>query len=48
MIVPFGGGTNVTKALEIPTDEKRMIVSVDMERMNAIKWVDKENNMACI
>ena len=48
MLVPFGGGTNVTKALTMPTDEKRMIVAVDMERMNAIKWVDKENNMACI
>jgi len=25
-----------------------MIVSVDMTRMNAIKWVDKENNVACV
>ena len=25
-----------------------MIVSVDMSRMNQIRWVDKENNMACI
>jgi hypothetical protein len=25
-----------------------MIVSVDMSRMNAIKWVDKENGLACI
>lgn len=25
-----------------------MIVSVDMSRMNAIKWVDKENNMAIV
>ena len=48
MLVPFGGGTNVTKALTLPLNEKRMIVSVDMERMNSIKWVDKENNMACI
>ena len=48
MIVPFGGGTNVTKALTLPKEEKRMIVSVDMERMNTVKWVDKENNMACI
>ena len=48
VLVPFGGGTNVTKALALPTGETRMIVSVDMERMNAIKWVDKENKMACI
>jgi len=48
MLVPFGGGTNVTKSLTLPKEEKRMIVSVDMERMTSIKWVDKENNMACI
>jgi alkyldihydroxyacetonephosphate synthase len=28
--------------------EKRMIVSVDMTRMNKIKWVDKINMTACI
>lgn len=50
MIVPMGGGTNVTKALTLPPKdvERRMIVSVDMERMQSILWVDKENNMACI
>ena len=25
-----------------------MIVSVDMGRMNKVKWVDKENNLACV
>jgi len=25
-----------------------MIISLDMTRMNAIKWVDKENMMACV
>lgn len=25
-----------------------MVISVDMARMNAIRWVDKENQMACI
>lgn len=28
--------------------EKRMIVSVDMSRMNKVKWVDKVNMMACV
>jgi alkyldihydroxyacetonephosphate synthase len=46
--VPYGGGTNVTQSLMLPIEEKRMIVSVDMSRMNAIKWVDKENNLACV
>jgi len=47
-LVPYGGGTNVTQSLMINTSEKRMVVSIDMARMNAIRWVDKENNMACI
>lgn len=48
MLVPYGGGTNVTQSLMLEVSEKRMIVSVDMSRMNAIKWVDKENNLACV
>jgi alkyldihydroxyacetonephosphate synthase len=48
VLVPYGGGTNVTKSLLLPSEEKRMIVSVDMGRMNQIKWVKKEDRMACI
>lgn len=48
MLVPFGGGTNVTNSLLLSSREKRMIVSVDMSRLNKIKWVDKVNNIACI
>ena len=32
----------------MPENEKRMIVSLDMQRMNKILWVDRENMMACI
>ena len=48
VVVPYGGGTNVTQALMLSLAEKRMIVSLDMSRMNKIKWVDKTNMMACI
>lgn len=48
VIVPYGGGTNVTQALELPEDETRMIISLDMTRMNKIKWVDRANMTACI
>ena len=48
MLVPFGGGTNVTHSLLIYPTEKRMVISVDMARMNKILWVDKENGLACI
>jgi len=46
VIVPYGGGTNVTQALMLPEDEKRMIVSLDMTRMCRIKWVDRANMTA--
>ena len=48
VLIPYGGGTNVTEALLCDVNEKRMIVSVDMTRMNKIKWVDKKNMMACV
>jgi len=47
-LIPFGGGTNVTAALRCEADEKRLIVSVDMRRMNRILWIDKANQMAGI
>ncbi|MEP6618929.1 MAG: FAD-binding oxidoreductase [bacterium] len=47
-LVPYGGGTNVTDALRCPVDERRMIVSVDLARLNRILWIDPVNRMACI
>jgi len=48
VLVPYGGGTNVSGALALPVDEKRMIASVDMGRMARILWVDEENMQACV
>jgi alkyldihydroxyacetonephosphate synthase len=48
VLIPFGGGTNVTDALRCSDNEKRMIVSVDMRRMNRVRWIDPENMMACV
>src|SRR5262245_45598435 len=47
-LIPYGGGTNVTDALRCDPHEQRMIVSVDMHRMNRIHWIDPENMIACI
>src|SRR5271170_8137888 len=47
-LIPYGGGTNVTEALRCPAAETRTIVSVDMERMNRILWIDPVNRMAQI
>jgi alkyldihydroxyacetonephosphate synthase len=48
VIVPYGAGTNVSLALELETSEKRMIVSLDMSRMNKILWIDEKNMIACV
>lgn len=47
-LIPYGGGTNVSDALRCPPQEERMIVSVDMSRMNNVLWIDPDNRMACI
>ncbi|MFQ5739943.1 MAG: FAD-binding oxidoreductase [Acidobacteriota bacterium] len=47
-LVPFGGGTSVSCALKLPGSEERMIVSVNMRRLNRIEWIDRENLCACV
>ena len=48
VIIPFGGGTTVSGAVECPPGETRCIVSLDTSRMNRIRWVNRENMTACI
>ncbi len=45
-LIPYGGGTNVSGALSLHAKETRMIVSIDMCRMNKILSIDKENLVA--
>ena len=47
-LVPYGGGTSVSCALKLPLEEERMIVAVDMRRMNEIEWIDRDNLRACV
>ena len=47
-LIPYGGGTNVSEALCCPVQEQRCIVSIDLNRMNRILWIDPENRTACI
>lgn len=48
VIIPYGGGTNVTNCLTLSPKEKRMIVSVDMARMNRVKHVNLRNMTALV
>ncbi|KAJ8937094.1 hypothetical protein NQ314_012037 [Rhamnusium bicolor] len=47
VIIPFGGGTAVSGAVECPINEPRCIISLDTSQMNKILWLDKENLVAC-
>ncbi|KAK7200612.1 alkyldihydroxyacetonephosphate synthase [Novymonas esmeraldas] len=47
VVIPFGGGTNVTGGVEAdPFERGRMIVSVDMRRMNRMISIDRESCLA--
>jgi alkyldihydroxyacetonephosphate synthase len=48
VLMPYGGGTNVTQALRCLPGEERPIVAVDMSRLNRIEWIDPVNRMARI
>jgi alkyldihydroxyacetonephosphate synthase len=47
-IIPYGGGTSVTWALLCPTNETRMIISLDTVLLNKIIWIDEKNLTARI
>jgi alkyldihydroxyacetonephosphate synthase len=48
VLMPYGGGTNVTEALRCLPYEDRPIVSVDMTGLDRIEWIDPVNRMAKI
>ena len=45
-IVPFGGGTNVSNALTCNKNEDRIIISLDMSKMNNIVEINRDNMTA--
>ncbi len=48
VLIPYGGGTNVSGALTCPADERRMIVSVDMRQMNRVLEIDRANGWVVV
>jgi alkyldihydroxyacetonephosphate synthase len=48
VLVPYGGGTSVSCALQLPQNETRMIVVIDTQRLNKVEWIDVENRKACV
>lgn len=49
VIIPFGGGTNITLALNYTkTENTRFFISLDTTQMNRILWIDRTSMLACI
>ena len=48
VVIPFGGGTNISGSLEAPADEDRTVVSVDVARMDRVLEIDEDSRIARI
>lgn len=46
VVIPFGGGTNISGSLEAPAAESRPVVSVDMGRLDRVLEIDAASRIA--
>ena len=46
VVIPFGGGSNISGSLEAPAAETRPVISVDMGRMDRVLSIDAEARLA--
>ncbi len=46
VVIPFGGGTNISGSLEAPTSEARPVISVDLGRMDRVLEIDEISRLA--
>ncbi|WGW13544.1 FAD-binding oxidoreductase [Saxibacter everestensis] len=46
VLIPFGGGTNISGSLEPLPEETRPIISLDLGRMNRVLEVDEQSGLA--
>jgi alkyldihydroxyacetonephosphate synthase len=46
VVIPFGGGTNISGSLEAPESETRAVISVDLGRMDQVLAIDDESRLA--
>ena len=46
VVIPFGGGTNISGSLEVPVDEARTVISVDLGRMDRVLAIDDAARLA--
>ncbi|MEL4358955.1 MULTISPECIES: FAD-binding oxidoreductase [unclassified Luteococcus] len=48
VLIPYGGGSNIVAALEAEPGEQRVVVTVDMGRMNKVLQIDETAEIALI
>ena len=48
VLIPFGGGSNISGSLQAPEAETRAVISVDLGRLNKVLDVDKDSGLARI
>lgn len=48
VLIPFGGGTNISGSLEAPRSETRTVISLDLGRLNQLLDIDEGSNLARI
>ncbi len=46
VLIPFGGGSNISGSLHPPVGETRPVISVDMGRMNRVLDIDEDSGLA--
>jgi len=46
VVIPFGGGTNISGSLEAPQDEPRPVLSVDLGRLERLLEIDEASRLA--
>lgn len=48
VVIPFGGGSSISRSLQAGQDESRCIVSVDMGRLDRVLEIDETSGLATI
>jgi len=48
VLIPFGGGSNISGSLEAPVHETRAVISLDMGRLDALLDIDEDSGLARI
>jgi alkyldihydroxyacetonephosphate synthase len=48
VLIPYGGGSNISGSLHAPADETRPVISVDLGRLNQVIDIDEDSGLARI